>query len=498
MGATAAPRRAGAVVGTPGIAGERERLLRRIAELRERHASSPAGPAGGTAPVPAPLIDLGRRRAARWAEALAAAVDGEIVETARGRVVRVDRPSIAIAVDRQALAALPGQPPPGTPLVCLDTETTGLGTGTGTLAFLVGLGSWSGDRFRQVQLVLPDHADEPALLDALRAALPERAWLVTYNGRGFDWPLLVTRFRLGRAAPPALDGHLDLLPVVRALFRHRLSDARLRTVEAELLGLGRVGDVDGWEIPTRYLGFLRDGDAGGLVEVVRHNHEDVRTLARLLARLSTGLASPAGRERADPGDLAALGRSFSRAGRLEDALACLEAAAARLDDRPLPRAAPWPAARPARDEPWWSPRVPADIGGPPRPFAMTEGRRRAEETAWTRDRIDRERARVLKRAGRYGEAAAVWRSIALAGGRTGVLAWIEVSKLAEHRLGDPAAALDAVECARSAGAVLRARGLPIRGLDADLARRRARLVRRLLRSGAAGHGRGPVTAALGG
>ena len=37
---------------------------------------------------------------------------------------------------------LPGQPPPGAPLVCLDTETTGLATAAGTVAWLIGLGWW--------------------------------------------------------------------------------------------------------------------------------------------------------------------------------------------------------------------------------------------------------------------------------------------------------------------------------------------------------------------
>ena len=40
---------------------------------------------------------------------------------------------------------LPGQPPADGPLVCLDTETTGLATAAGTVAFLIGLGWWTGD-----------------------------------------------------------------------------------------------------------------------------------------------------------------------------------------------------------------------------------------------------------------------------------------------------------------------------------------------------------------
>ena len=184
------------------------------------------------------------------------------------------------------------------PLVCLDTETTGLATAAGTVAFLIGLGWWEQERFRQVQLVLPEHAEERALLTALAAAIPHDAWLVTYNGRGFDWPLLVARYRLAGRAAPAHAGHLDLLPVVRRLFRHRMPNARLRTAEAELLGLHRYGDVDGGEIPERYFGFLRGGPAENLVAVVRHNDQDVRSLARLLGHLEGGAR---GRDRARGG-----------------------------------------------------------------------------------------------------------------------------------------------------------------------------------------------------
>jgi len=126
-------------------------------------------------------------------------------------------------------------PPPSTPLLCLDTETTGLGSAAGTVAFLIGLAWWEGDRLRLLQLALPDHSEEGALLDALAAENPGNAWLVTYNGRSFDWPLLETRFRMNRDRPPATGGHLDLLLLVRRLFRHRLPDARLQTVERHLL-----------------------------------------------------------------------------------------------------------------------------------------------------------------------------------------------------------------------------------------------------------------------
>ncbi len=238
-------------------------------------------------PDPAPSA-ADKTRTAGLAQLLATAVDGEVVDGPFGAVVRCEPLTVVLPLDRERLARLPGQPPPDAPLVCLDTETTGLATAAGTMAFLVGLGWWEGERFRQAQLLLPDQPNELALLTLIEALIPRTAWLVTYNGRGFDWPLLVTRYRMARRDPPIHAGHLDLLPFVRRVFRHRMADARLRTVETELLNVARHEDVEGWQIPGRYLDFLRLGIVEPLVAVVRHNREDVRSLARLLSPASGG------------------------------------------------------------------------------------------------------------------------------------------------------------------------------------------------------------------
>src|SRR4029079_18411377 len=239
------------------------------------------------------------------------------------------------------------------------------------------------DRFRQAKLLLPDHPAEPGLLARLARHLPPDAWLVTYNGRGFDWPLLVARYRMTRASAPALAGHLDLLPFVRRVFRHRMADARLRTVETELLGTFRHGDVEGWQIPGRFLDFLRGAPAEPLMEVVRHNREDVRSLARLLGRIDTDYADVERRRSAPRGDLAGLSRAFARQRRLAEALDCLEAAMS--DDEPQPASSGWPHASvaiPVEDgaaieddprRPWWHPHRVADVGGRRPPPSCVRG-----------------------------------------------------------------------------------------------------------------------------
>ena len=465
-------------------------LERRLANFRAgRSADAGIG-------LPAEVADRTRRVAA-GAERLAAEVDGELIRTPVGCFVRVEGRGDVIPIDRERLARLPGQPPPDVPLLCLDTETTGLATAAGTLAFLIGLGWWEGRRFRQVQLLLPDHADEPALLDAVRALIPAGSWLVTYNGRGFDWPLLVARYRMARSGAPDHAGHLDLLPLVRRLFRHRMPDARLQTAETELLGHRRHRDVEGWEIPARYLQFLRDGEPARLVEIVRHNDEDVRSLARLLAHVDRRLGDVVARRAAHAGDLAGLARSFAGDRRFTEALECVEAA---LAAEPAPTTAPFgreqapvsfPVARPEphliREEldQWWSPRRRPDYGG-------RFGREGADaawrssltdrlDATWTPTRLQADRARLLRRLGRYAEAETAWLGIADSGGTPGALAWVEIAKIREHRRRDPEAALAATLASLRLVERRRFIGRPDARLERDLARRAARLRRRIAR-----------------
>jgi hypothetical protein len=462
-------------------------LERRLASFRA---------AAGARPALDPADRIRRSTAA--AERLAASLDGELVRSPLGAFVRLDSPSTLLPVDRARLATLPGMPPPEAPLLCIDTETTGLATAAGTLAFLIGLGWWEGSRLRQVQLLLPDHADEAAVLAELASRIRGETWLVSYNGRGFDWPLLVARFRLARAEPPLHAGHLDLLPLVRRVFKHRMPDARLASVESVLLGLDRHGDVAGWEIPGRYIEFLRTGEPTALLDVVHHNDEDVRSLARLVVHVDRGYADGERWSEAPPGDLAGLARAFMGAGRHHEALSCVETAI-ESSRRPAPQpaahriaehrwgvpvmATPAHLADPDDDGPWWSPRRRPDFGGRPGRYPLPDAWAAADplrrDAPWTESRLLGERARLLRRVGRERDSEIAWIELGAGGGTLGALAWVEVAKLREHRFADPAGALTAAVLA--ARIVERQRGLgrPLPRLEAALVHRLARLRTRL-------------------
>lgn len=164
----------------------------------------------------------------------------------------------------------------------LDTETTGLG-GSGAIAFLLGLAWFDAERRLNVeQLLLRSPGDEPAQLAVLEQRLTQCELLVSYNGKAFDWPLLKTRFVMNRRQIPADLPHLDLLHIGRRLHRARLGACRLKTLESEVLGFDRGVDVDGGDVPARYAHFLRTGDEEALRQVVEHNAWDVVSMAALV------------------------------------------------------------------------------------------------------------------------------------------------------------------------------------------------------------------------
>jgi uncharacterized protein len=170
----------------------------------------------------------------------------------------------------------------------LDTETTGLSGGTGTVAFLVGLAWREAGGLTLAQYFLRDFNQESALLWAVGQCVNEAGVLVSYNGRCFDWPLLQTRLVMRRAAWPS-PPHFDLLTLARRIFRPRLPDCTLQTIEQAVLDLHRADDLPGSLIPSRYFAWLRDRDPHVLDSVFTHNRQDVVSMALLLARFEAVL-----------------------------------------------------------------------------------------------------------------------------------------------------------------------------------------------------------------
>lgn len=199
--------------------------------------------------------------------------------------------SEALNLDMQAAALLANDPVIGN-FNCddglfLDTETTGLAGGTGTMAFLIGLGWFEEGCFNVRQIMARDFSEERAALSYLSDIVNQKKFLVTFNGKAFDVNLLNTRFILNRLKSDMVNlPHLDLLHPSRRILGHRLENSRLGTLEAEVLGVFREGDIPGWEIPQRYFDWLKNRDGRLLAAIFEHNKLDVISMATLTAHLT--------------------------------------------------------------------------------------------------------------------------------------------------------------------------------------------------------------------
>ncbi len=278
--------------------------------------------------------------------------------------------------------------------VFLDTETTGLAGGTGTCAFLVGIGMIQDSGFRVQLYFMRDFDEEHAMLDALAQTLAQYDTVITFNGKAFDVPLLETRYRLKRLRNPFRGmNHLDLLHPARRLWKQRLGSCRLTNLEFHVLGVERQDDIPGALIPQCYFDYLRSGNGSELAAVFHHNVLDIVSLACLSSVLLNVLAAPDRAGLRHGQDIRGLARWLNKLGKEGQALA-LYRKAVRSG---LPR---------------------RDL------FAAL----------W-------ETAQIERRAGRHEEQVRLLRDLARVSAMHRAAAFVELAKHYEHRLKDYALAL---------------------------------------------------------
>ncbi len=283
----------------------------------------------------------------------------------------------------QGGASLLSSGTPRVPFVFFDLETTGLSGGAGTHAFLVGY-SWFDDTgaFVVEQHLMADYASERGMLTFVAKDLAAAGALVTFNGKSFDAPVIETRYLFHRLTSPCAQlPHVDVLHPARRFWGGDPSlGCSLVALEQQLLGVRRVGDVPGFEIPERYFQFIRSGDAQPLADVFEHNRLDLLSLAALTARLLM-LVTEGASATDDEREAWALGRVYERADDTTRAEQAFERA--------------------------------AELAG----IAVERGLRPRQgvEWMWTPQGIRAEAIRALalsaRRGRRYSEAAARWRQL---------------------------------------------------------------------------------------
>lgn len=171
-------------------------------------------------------------------------------------------------------------------IIYLDTETTGLG-GSGTVAFLVGLGFLTEEGFEVHQFMMRDYPEEPFMLRRVVEMMEGFDMVCTFNGSSFDLPLLESRFLMNRMDRSCLElPHIDLLHLARRLWKLRLGRCNLGRLEEVILGQPREDDIPGSEAPQRYFSYLKTGIMEYLDGVLEHNAQDIASLCVLLNHMA--------------------------------------------------------------------------------------------------------------------------------------------------------------------------------------------------------------------
>jgi len=169
-------------------------------------------------------------------------------------------------------------------ILFIDTETTGLMGGTGTVAFLIGVGYFKNNDFFIEQYLMRDYDEENAMLNDIKKLLLSFDIIVSFNGKSFDLPLIQTRLILNRLNMPDFNLHVDLLHSARRIWSF-LDSCSLKSLEGNILNFKRIDDIEGNLIPSIFFRFIEVKDFELLKPILEHNSYDILSLVTLFTHL---------------------------------------------------------------------------------------------------------------------------------------------------------------------------------------------------------------------
>lgn len=206
-------------------------------------------------------------------------------------------------------------------ILFLDTETTGLSGGAGTIAFQIGVGYFTPSGFVVEQFLMHDYPEEPSMLQVLSQLMSRFPVLCTFNGRTFDVPLLKSRFLMNRISAENFPAsHADVLYPARRLWKLRLKRCTLGHLEEQLLHVQRDDDLPGALVPQTYFQYLKDGRFAPLQKILEHNKQDIVSLAQLFFFMCRQFHQPECIQNGE--DLYSLAKAMEKSGEREKALHC--------------------------------------------------------------------------------------------------------------------------------------------------------------------------------
>lgn len=193
-------------------------------------------------------------------------------------------------------------PDPACPAIALDLETSGLDP-VQCVPFIACAAWHEGGRLVIEQWTLHEGRAERPFLAAFLARLAEVARpgtrLLSFNGKSFDLPRLRGRLgRLGLQADVLEQAHVDLVGPARRLYRGVHPDCRLTTLERQILGVHRRGDLQGAEVAAvwdQLQAYPNDAWVRGELALAEsHNRADLLGLFALVPAIAAAVRSPRG------------------------------------------------------------------------------------------------------------------------------------------------------------------------------------------------------------
>ncbi|MBR4447896.1 ribonuclease H-like domain-containing protein [Methanobrevibacter sp.] len=164
----------------------------------------------------------------------------------------------------------------------MDIETKGL---SNVPIILIGVAEIKGNNIVSSQYFLRDYSEEASVIDAYLSHLDDDSVHVTFNGKTFDVPFIKNRCRYNRIEANLDLPHLDLMYFAKNLWGEELPNCQLQTIEKELFGIERVGDVPGQYIPEYWDTYFQKDNIGPVVPIIEHNAQDIISLASFLDKM---------------------------------------------------------------------------------------------------------------------------------------------------------------------------------------------------------------------
>ena len=164
----------------------------------------------------------------------------------------------------------------------MDIETKGL---SNVPIILIGVAEIKGNKIISSQYFLRDYTEEAGIIDAYLSHLDEDSVHVTFNGKTFDLPFIKNRCRYNRIQANLDLPHLDLMYFAKNLWGENLPNCQLQTIEKEMFGIERIGDVPGQYIPGYWDTYFEKDNIGPVVPIIEHNAQDIISLASFLYKM---------------------------------------------------------------------------------------------------------------------------------------------------------------------------------------------------------------------